>query len=77
MQETEVEEQLSRDRGELLRCATGHRATGLVSPVVLHTRSSYVATTVDGVVGWRQLYPLPRAGDADSAAQPFLARLAA
>ncbi len=52
-------------------------ATGLVSPVVLHTRSSYVATTVDGVVGWRQLYPLPRAGDADSAAQPFLARLAA
>ena len=52
-------------------------ATGLVSPVVLHTRSSYAATTVDGMAGWRQLYPPPRPGDPDSAAQPFLARLAA
>lgn len=54
-------------------------ATGLVSPVVLHTRSSYASTTVDGVRGWRQRYPAPNACDENDgdAARPFLARLAA
>lgn len=53
-------------------------ATGLVSPVVLHTRSSYRATTIDGVQGWRQLYPTPAPNDPiDDTARPFLARLAA
>ena len=57
-------------------------ATGLVAPVVLHTRSSYGATTVDGVRGWTQRYPSPLPTDADeddtaTNAQPFLARLAA
>ena len=54
--------------------------TGLVAPVVMHTRSSYQSTTIDGMRGWVQRYPAPcTAGtdeDSDSAL-PFLARLAA
>lgn len=54
-------------------------ATGLVSPVVLHTRSSLRATTVDGVRGWKQLYATPESTtDAchDNSRAAFLARLA-
>ena len=54
--------------------------TGLVSPVVLHTRSSYVGTTVNGVRGWQQKYPTPESAtsyDDQDACRPFLARLAA
>tara|TARA_B000000565_G_scaffold106787_1_gene80055 strand:- start:1776 stop:2540 length:765 start_codon:yes stop_codon:yes gene_type:complete len=37
-------------------------ATGLIAPVVLHTRSSLRSTTVDGIRGWKQLYATPAAG---------------
>lgn len=56
-------------------------ATGLVAPVVLHTRSSLRPTTVDGVRGWSQRYPMPDTTDGPAAVDehdggPFLARLA-
>ena len=54
-------------------------ATGLVAPIVLHTRSSLKAKTVDGVRGWTQLYATPtHTTDAchDNSHESFLARLA-
>ena len=62
----------------------GGAVTGLVSPCVLHTRSSYEPCRRDGLRGWRQLYPnvstdTPTGGGGISASESptdFLARLA-